>query len=99
MAQKIIIWKEKPKNQLRELLLYIRENYSLTAAENFLKKLKLKSERLRKFPESGQRTRFKTVRRLRIDKYRSLFYRIHGRKILVLYLWDGRQQPERNPYR
>jgi plasmid stabilization system protein ParE len=72
MAEKIILWKDQPKRQLQELLTYLKEHDSHTAASNFLKKLKVKSNRLKKYPGSGQRTRFKTIRRVRIDKYRSL---------------------------
>jgi plasmid stabilization system protein ParE len=99
MAEKIILWKDQPKRQLQELLTYLKEHDSHTAASNFLKKLKVKSNRLKKYPGSGQRTRFKTIRRVRLDKYRSLFYRVHGRKIFILFLWDGRQDPARNPYK
>ncbi len=98
MAQKVITWKDRPRDQLLELLTYLITNFSQDAANRLLKKLDLKTRQLIQYPEIGQRTRFKTVRRLRIDKRLSVFYRVHGRIIFILFLWDNRQDPKRNPY-
>ncbi len=45
---KIIIWNNRPQQQLRELLTYHLENHSYTATENFLKRLEAKSKSIRK---------------------------------------------------
>ena len=74
---KIIRWNERPQRQLKELLVYIIENYSSGAADKFLSKIEIKLQQIRDYPEAGQLTRYKSVRRLRIDKYHSLS---HSRK-------------------
>jgi len=96
---KIIIWKDQPLARLREISNYLEDEFSLAVAKKFLEKVASKADRLADYPDSGQATRYKTVRRFRIDKYHSLFYRAHGRKIFILFLWDGRQDPRKNPYR
>lgn len=95
---KIIIWKKQPLVRLKEITVYVVDEFSLSVAEKFLEKVTTKVERLSEYPESGQATRFKTIRRYRLDKYHSLFYRVKGRKIFILFLWDGRQHPGKNMY-
>jgi plasmid stabilization system protein ParE len=81
------------------LLTYVTENFSRSAAARLLEKIDAKSLQVAKYPEIGQKTRYKTVRRLRVNKRLSFFYRVHGRKIFILFLWDNKQHPGRNPYR
>ena len=48
---------------------------------------------------SGRPTRFKTVRRVRIGKHNSFYYRVSGSKLIVLFIWDGRMEPgKKTPY-
>jgi plasmid stabilization system protein ParE len=70
----------------------------IEVADKFLDKIALKIDRISDYPETGHPTRFKAVRRVRIDKYHSLYYRIQKKKIIILYLWDGRQDPKKNLY-
>lgn len=83
---KAIIWKDQPLTRLRDISSYLVDEFSLTVAEKFLEKVASKVDRLVEYPDSGQVTRYKTVRRYRIDKYHSLFYRVHGRKLFILFL-------------
>ena len=56
-------------------------------------------EKLFEYPEIGRKTKkWKTVRQYQIDKYKKLYYRIHGRKLIVVFLFDDRQNPKFNPY-
>ena len=95
---KTIIWKRKANLQILQTLSYLAENFSKKTVDNFLNKLEEKLESLSKFPERGQRTRFKTIRRLRINRYTSVFYRIQGSHIVIHFVWDNRQDPKKNPY-
>ena len=57
-------------------------------------------EILKRYPEIGRKSRKrKTIRMVRVDKYRQLFYRIKGKKLIVVFFFDGRQHPDKNPYR
>ena len=98
MGERVIIWKDQPLERLRQIANYLIEEFSASSADKFLDKVAAKVDRIAAYPESGHLTRFKTVRRVRVDKYHSLYYRPQGRKIFVLYLWDGRQDPKKNPY-
>jgi plasmid stabilization system protein ParE len=94
----IIVWKNRPIQQARQISNYLTDEYSAEVADKFLDKIALKIDRISDYPETGHPTRFKAVRRVRIDKYHSLYYRIQKKKIIILYLWDGRQDPKKNLY-
>lgn len=95
---KTVVWKRAANLQILEIEAYLLENFSEKTVDRFLDKLYEKLDGLSVFPESGQRTRFKTIRRLRLNKYVSLFYRIQGQFIVVLFVWDNRMDPDKNPY-
>ena len=96
---KTIIWKPKASQQYRSLLLYLRDEFSLETAKKFAVKVTVKSEQIATYPDSGHPTRFKTVRRVKIGKHNSFYYRVSGSKLIILFIWDGRMEPEKNPYR
>ena len=95
---KAVIWKPKASLQYRSLLLYLRDEFSHETAEKFAKKVSIKSDLIASYPDSGHPTRFKTVRRVKIGKHNSFYYRAAGSKLIILFIWDGRMEPEKNPY-
>lgn len=95
---KIVVWKRKANLQLLEIETYLLSNFSEKTAEKFFQRLYQKLEKLQEFPEVGQRTRFKTIRRLRLNKFISLFYKIQGNYIVIIFVWNNRQSPAQNPY-
>ena len=95
---KTVVWKPKANQQILEIETYLLENFSAQAVDKFLDKLYQKLEILERFPESGQRTRLATIRRLRINRLISLFYRIQGNYIVIHFVWNNRQDPKKNPY-
>lgn len=95
---KRVIWKTKPKLQVRAIEAYLRAEFGDKAVDNFLDKMYAKLEQISNYPETGHLTRFKTIRRIKVGKYNHLYYRIQGSKIIILFVWDGRQNPGKNPY-
>lgn len=95
---KTIIWKRKAALQVLEIQNYLSEHFSPREADRFLDKLYQKLGFLQQYPEMGQRTRFKTIRRIRINPLISLFYRVHGANILIILVWNNKQDIQQNPY-
>ncbi len=95
---KTISWKPKATQQYREVIQYLKVEFSESTAEKFVHKVTEKTELLTQYPESGQATRYKTIRRKKIGRYNYLYYRISGTIIIILFIWDGRMNPEKNPY-
>ena len=95
---KIIVWKRQANLQIIEIETYLIDNFSIKIANKFFDVLYKKLERLQRFPESGQATKFKTIRRVRINRLISVFYKIQGTYIVIHYVWNNRQDPDKNPY-
>lgn len=95
---KSVIWKRKAALQVLEIQNYLSDHFSHRDVNRFIDKLYQQLDTLRQYPEIGQRTRFKTIRRLRINRIVSLFYRISGANILIVFVWNNKQEAKRNPY-
>ena len=96
---KTVIWNKTASRQLDELLTYLHEEVSERAASRFLEKLYDRLDMLTRYPEAGRKSqKRKTVRFYRIDKHRQLYYRIHGRNLFVVFIFDTRQHPDKNRY-
>lgn len=93
-----VIWKRKAALQVLEIQNYLSDHFSYREVNRFIDKLYQQLDTLRLYPEIGQRTRFKTIRRLRINRLVSLFYKIDGANILIVLVWNNKQESKRNPY-
>jgi hypothetical protein len=95
MAKREIVWARSSEIQLQEILEFYRNRnksnvYSFKLYDKFVSELSKASRK----PEIGIKTRLKNIRGLIIDDY-ILFYEIFPEKIVVLKVWDCRQDPEK----
>lgn len=89
---KSLKWSKKAVQQFYEIADYLEESFSKKAADNFVDKVYEKLEVLQKYPTLGRKApKFKTVRFILIDKNRRLYYRIHGKQLIVCSIFDTRQ--------
>jgi len=94
-----VIWNKTAVRKFNEIVEYLEENVSEKAASNFVIKLDNLIKKINKYPEIGRRTKAKkTVRQYKIDKYKKLYYRKYGKKLLIVFIYDDRQSPKTNPY-
>jgi plasmid stabilization system protein ParE len=96
---KTITWKPKAIQQYHDLVQFLKDEFSEATAEKFVEKVTAKMAQLERYPESGLATRLKTVRRAKVGKLNSFYYRISGTKVIILFVWNARQDPKNNPYR
>ena len=95
MAEREIVWSRNSEIQLQEILeFYIQRNksnrYSKKLYNKFKENLKLVADK----PESGVLTKLEDIRGLIVGDY-ILFYKILAHKIVVLKVWDSRQDPDK----
>lgn len=95
MAKREIVWAKNSEIQLQVILEFYRNRnksnvYSLKLYNKFVSELSKTSYK----PEIGIKTRLDKIRGLIIDDY-ILFYEILPEKIVVLKVWDCRQNPEK----
>ncbi len=98
MAYKIE-WTENAKQDLKEIIEYLVEEWSVDVAENFVDKLDSMLELLENSPFIGTASNKKRgVRQILITRHNRLFYRISGDKIILLDFFDTRQDPSKRIY-
>ena len=94
MVKRKIIWTLKAKNQLFSILEYFAKR---TKSKTYSIKLhkKIKSEILitLKQPNIGKQTDVLNIRGLIIENY-IVFYELLDTNIIILNIWDCRQNPE-----
>ena len=95
-----VVWNKRAVIKFNEIVAYLESELSQQTAMKFVRKVDDLIEKLNKHPEIGRRTKNKkTVRQYRIDKYNKVYYRKYGKKLLIVYIFDERQNPDSNPYK
>jgi plasmid stabilization system protein ParE len=84
---------------LKQILIYLKENWPESATNKFLDTLYQKLDLLGEFPLIGTASgKVTDVRKLVITKHTVLFYRITEDNIILLDFFDTRQDPESSLY-
>ncbi len=95
-----VVWNKRAIVKFEEIVEYLENEVSEAAAIKFVIKLDDLIEKLNKYPEIGRRTKNKkTVRQYRIDKFKKIYYKKSGRKLVIVFIFDERQNPKSNPYK
>lgn len=94
-----IVWTENAKEDLKQVLIYLKENWSESATNKFLDIFYQKLDFLGEFPFIGTASEKVTdVRKLVITKQTILFYKIKEHDVILLDFFDTRQDPESSLY-
>jgi plasmid stabilization system protein ParE len=98
MAKREVIWTKVSEIQLQELLeFFTRRNKSALYSRKLYKKFKTELKTVAKNPELGIKTKLFQIRGLIIEDY-ILFYEIFEDRILILNVWDCRQNPDKQNF-
>ena len=88
-----VIWLDSAQKQLEEIIIYISGDSSKAIAEKYVADLFERANKILEFPEVGMiysNMGRKIIRRLIVDKTKSVFYRIEKDNILILTIRDNR---------
>ncbi|MDP3357916.1 MAG: type II toxin-antitoxin system RelE/ParE family toxin [Lutibacter sp.] len=95
MANKEVVWTRNSEIQLQEILeFFAARNKSSRYSLKLYKKFKSELNRVAQNPEIGIKTKLALIKGLIVGDY-ILFYEIFEDKIMVLKVWDCRQNPEK----
>jgi plasmid stabilization system protein ParE len=95
MAKREIIWSKNSEIQLHDILVfYINRNKSSSYSVKLYRRFKLELEKTVTNPEIGIKTKLDSIRGLIVGNY-ILYYEVIVDKIIVLKIWDCRQDPEK----
>jgi addiction module RelE/StbE family toxin len=96
---KEIIWTKNALDDLKDIVDYLKQEWSQKSAEKFIDKCFTKIKILSHYPLIGLPSKKITnARRILISKQQSLYYRIDEDKIFLLDFFDLRQDPEKSKY-
>jgi len=95
MAKREVIWTKVSEIQLQEILeFFTNRNKSRQYSRKLYKKFKAELKGAAINPESGLKTKLDQIRGLIIEDY-IIFYEILEDRILILKVWDCRQNPDK----
>ena len=94
---KQIIWTEKATEDFYQIIIWLEIKWSLKVADDFSRIAERKIELLSHFPEIGPRSEKNPRRRkFTLTKHNILIYTIEEENLVLLSIFDTRQDPERN---
>lgn len=95
MAKREVVWSRNSEIQLQEIFeFFTKRNKSGQYSQKLYKKFKAELKTAALKPEIGIKTKLDQISGLIIRDY-ILFYEILDDKILVLKVWDCRQNPDK----
>ena len=98
MAYEIIL-KKRFTNKLVKVLAYLEKEWSQQAATNFLKKTDHRLRQLSRQPFTGAPSeKIKDVRAVLITRHNRLYYKVKGKKVIILNMYDTRMNPKKKKY-
>lgn len=94
-----IDWTKRASRKLDEMIEYLEGEGASGAAVNLVKKVFERIELLKHYPDIGRMAKkAKTIRYIRLDKHRIIYYRFSGKKMTIVTFFDERQNPEKRPF-
>ena len=94
-----IIASRRFSKQLEAVYEYLKKEWSQIVADDFIIKVENKIDCLSRVPTSGSVcAKTKNVRKLSISKHNKIYYRIKGKKVFIMSMFDTRQNPNKNKY-
>jgi plasmid stabilization system protein ParE len=98
MAYQIIL-KKRFGNKLIKLLEYLEKNWSQQVAATFLTTIDRRIDQLSGQPFTGiSSAKIKDVRSVFITRHNRLYYKVKGKKVIVLNMYDTRMNPKNKRY-
>ena len=95
----VIIWRKEAEKILDDMIAYLENEVSLTSAQNLARAVHMALEQLKDYPTIGRQSRVnEKVRFILVGRNRRMYYRVKGKKLIVIYLFDTRQDPNKDPY-
>ncbi len=96
---KTVRWNNTASLSLSQLAEYLEEEVSYDFAIRFVSLVYAKIDKIKKYPEIGRLApKTKNIRFINIDKKRRMYYRKQGSILHIVWFFDTRQNPDKNPY-
>jgi plasmid stabilization system protein ParE len=93
-----VIWSERADLEYNKLIDYLLTNWGLTITEEIIEKVTIAINRIaaspNQFPVS---VKSKQIHKCVVTKQTSLFFKVIKKKIIIISVFDNRQNPKKRP--
>lgn len=94
-----IIWRKKALNFVKDTAIYLEAEFSRQTANNFVESVTVAIDKIVKNPQSYRKApKTKSVHFINIDKNRQMFYRVHGKTLIISAFFNTRQNTDKRPF-
>jgi plasmid stabilization system protein ParE len=96
---KRIRWNKNAIVKVEKTAEYLELEFSIVAAERFVTNVYECIEKIKKHPSRGRKTSLNPgILFINLDNHRQLFYRIQKDELIIIDIFDTRQNPEKRPF-
>jgi plasmid stabilization system protein ParE len=93
-----VSWLTTAQGQLRSVAGYMATHYSFQVAEKFVEEVESRLQKTLRHPESGRPSPIPNIRYFMVKKRYNFYYKCQGTRLYVIYIWDTKRDPKKNPY-
>lgn len=97
MAYKLV-WSAEAETDFRNIVLYLKENWSVQSAEKFVKQTNLKLEKLSEMPTVARPTLQQSVYMYKLDHKNVVFLTIEENHLVILSIYPYRKDITKSKY-
>lgn len=94
-----IEWTSNALQDYEQIINYLLKEWSVNAASDFVKRAEERIHILSLLPNVGiASVKYPSIRSILITKHNRLYYELTSEKIVILDIFDTRQDPQKNKY-
>jgi plasmid stabilization system protein ParE len=93
-----IIWSAEAEKDFKNIVLYLKENWSIHSSEKFTSHIYEKLEKLALMPSLARPTSQQTVFIYKLDQKNALFFSFAGGNIILLSIYPYKKDISRSKY-
>jgi plasmid stabilization system protein ParE len=90
-----ILWTQEAVNNLKLILNYLTTNFSKREISNFTSKLENRLRLISLYPKLFRKSKKKNIHISVLTKNIAVYYKVERKKIIILTLFDVRQNPNK----
>ena len=98
--QRTVTWSNRAGRIYLDTLEYLAQEFSQRAAENLIEAFDQAIARIAEHPTAYRQTAVNPrVHFILVGKHRRLYYRVGRKTIRIVFIFDTRQDPKKDPFR
>lgn len=93
-----IVWSAEAENDFKNIILYLKENWSLQSSEKFSERTYRRLERLATMPSAARTTSQQSVFIYKLDNKNALFFSLEENHLVLLSIYPFKKDITKSKY-